>query len=110
MLADLPPVVITAPLAEEPATVRGEVYGPVDEETVPRDKGGAQECPEAKPDEIVVCTAVDNEKYRVRQTAPPQKTASQEIGEALNMKIGNLEVGSIDKGDGTRFLGLRIKF
>lgn len=42
--------------------------------------------------------------------ARPPKTAMQELGEVLNVKIGNLEIGSIDRGDDARAFGLRFKF
>ena len=50
-------------------------------------------------DTIVVC-------------APPQPddTFMNEIGRRLNTSIGGVEIGSIDNGDGTRRLGLRIRF
>jgi hypothetical protein len=34
----------------------------------------------------------------------------EEIGQALHVKLGPAEFGSIDRGDGTRALGARTRF
>ena len=101
-----PPVVITA--TAEPSVTPEEVYGPVDTEARPQP--AAVECPQPSGNEIVVCANVDSNTYRIGVTTAPPKTAIQEVGEALNVRIGDLEIGSIDRGDGTRGWGLRIRF
>lgn len=108
MPVDLPPpVLITAPLTKAPPTVHGEVYGPIDKEAAPRDQGGAQECPEGKPDEIVVCADVaDDQQYRIGPLAPPPKTAMEEVSDALRFRHGKLEYGLIAPGQ----VGIRIRF
>lgn len=109
-----PPVIITAAAAAataataEPSVTSEEVYGPVDTEA--RSQPAAVECPQPSGDEILVCAKVDSNTYRTGVITPPPKTAMQEVGEALNVKNGNIEVGSIDRGDGTRGWGLRLKF
>jgi hypothetical protein len=68
-------------------------------------------CDPSTADAIVVCARVeDEERLRLLTPAVPPVPATQRIGEALNFKIGPVEVGSIDAGDGTRAVGVRIKF
>jgi hypothetical protein len=91
-----------APAAQE------EVYGPVDLEKVPQQEGDAQDCPQAKPNEIVVCAPVDNEKYRLRELspAPHSKTFNEGVVDALSVTRGNTTVGLIAPGQ----VGIKIKF
>jgi len=54
-------------------------------------------------EEIVVCAEAP--------VAPPAPdNPMQTIGEALHARIGPLELGSIDRGDGTRYFGLLLRF
>lgn len=58
--------------------------------------------------EIVVCAQLIGDAA----TDPPEDavSAQQQLGEALNAKVGPLELGSIPRGDGTRAFGLRVRF
>ncbi len=104
----LPPVAVIVPSV--PASVAGgPVYGPIDIEAHPEAGRAQSDCPQPTADEIVVCAEVDNDQYRLVHVQPPE-SAPDGLGEALNFKIGNLEVGSIDRGDGVRVFGLRLKF
>jgi hypothetical protein len=102
MDAASPPVVITAPAAA--AIAKGEeVYGPVDEEAA-----GAQGCPKAVDDEIVVCA--------LRWKAPDplvsvygRTTAMEDIARKLTIKFGPVELLPAGPA-GTVGLGLRIRF
>jgi len=102
-----PPVIVSVPSV--PAPVAGPVYGPVDIEAHPEAGHAGDDCPQPTVNEIVVCAEVDNDQYRLVHVQPPE-SAPDGLGEALNLKIGNLEVGSIDRGDGVRVFGLRLKF
>lgn len=72
----------------------------------------APDCPEAQAQEIVVCAPVkeDGAKYLPGPPLPDSPTTMEEIGQALHVKLGPAEFGSIDRGDGTRALGARIRF
>lgn len=54
--------------------------------------------------EIVVCAVAPDGDPPLAPNPP------QTIGEALNVKAGPLELGSIDRGDGTRAFGARVRF
>lgn len=60
--------------------------------------------------EIVVCAASPEEGQLEPLPPPRSQTATEKLGEALNVKVGPLELGSIATGDGTRALGARIRF
>ena len=100
-----PPVVITASAEPSVSPQVEEVYGPIDTESPTED-----ECGQPASDEIVVCATVEDEEAPVDAAPPPPKTAMEQLGDALNVKIGDVEIGSIDNGDGTRSFGLRLKF
>ena len=59
--------------------------------------------------EIVVCAAAPNDEQS-QAAPPPSSNLMEQIGEALNVKIGPLELGSIDRGDGTRAFGALVRF
>ena len=61
-------------------------------------------------DEIVVCAATPGERATPVAPPPPSPTAMETLQEALNVKVGPVEIGSIAKGDGTRIFGARIRF
>jgi len=104
-----PPAIVAVPVVPESVAAAGPVYGPVDTEARSETGRAQSDCPQPTADEIVVCAEVDNDQYRLGRIEPPA-TARNGLNEALNFRIGNLELGSIDKGDGTRVFGLRLKF
>ena len=104
---DLGYQVASAPGAAAPSDPRTSVR---DDGTVVIDILAPQPC-EPEPstdDEIVVCAAGPAAE---QASAPPSVPSPMEqLGAALNAKIGPVELGSIDRGDGTRAFGLRIRF
>ena len=61
-------------------------------------------------EEIVVC-ATSPGSGQLQPLPPPATPNPMEVlAEALNAKIGPVEIGSIDRGDGTRAFGLRVRF
>lgn len=58
--------------------------------------------------EIVVCAAAPDSQQQA--APPPAPSLTQTIGEALHLRVGPLELGSIDRGDGTRAFGARVRF
>ena len=58
---------------------------------------------------IVVCAPREPPPYTGPAFAPDAPLPDR-VGEKMHAKIGALEVGSIDRGDGTRVLGARIRF
>lgn len=99
---------VAAP-AEQPSDPRTSVR---EDGTVLIDILMPQPC-EPKPStegEIVVCAAA-LESGQLRPLPPPPAPNAMEIlAEALSAKVGPVEIGSIDRGDGTRALGLRVRF
>jgi hypothetical protein len=61
-------------------------------------------------DDIVVCAQAPGDGQPQAKAPPPSPSLNQKIGEALNVKLGPLELGSIDRGDGTYAFGLRMRF
>lgn len=60
--------------------------------------------------EIVVCAAAPGSGQLQPLPPPPNPNAMEILAEALSAKVGPVEVGSIDRGDGTRAFGARIRF
>ena len=60
-------------------------------------------------DEIVVC-ATAPEQARELPPPPAGKSPVDAFSDALSFNIGGLELGLVKKSDGTRALGLRLKF
>ena len=60
-------------------------------------------------EQIVVC-ATSSESGQLQPLQPPTPNRMEVLAEALSAKIGPVEVGSIDRGDGTRAFGLRVRF
>ena len=58
--------------------------------------------------QIIVCGRAPNRDSR--EIMLPNVTPTEALGDALSTKIGPLELGSIDRGDGTRVFGARIRF
>jgi hypothetical protein len=69
-----------------------------------------QPCPSAPStdEEIVVCAEAPADGQPLAPS--PARSPMEQLGEALDAKIGPVELGSIDRGDGTRAFGLRIRF
>ncbi len=60
--------------------------------------------------EIVVCAVAPDNQASEAKAPPPPKSAIEKLGEALHVRIGPVELGSIPKGDGTRAFGARVRF
>lgn len=60
--------------------------------------------------EIVVCGVAPGNQASEDKAPPPPTSAIERLGEALHVKIGPVELGSIPKGDGTRAFGARVRF
>jgi hypothetical protein len=60
--------------------------------------------------EIVVCAAAPGSGQLQPLPPPPDPNAMEVLAEALSAKVGPVEIGSIDRGDGTRAFGLRVRF
>jgi hypothetical protein len=60
-------------------------------------------------DEIVVCAPAQEGTPPV-EAPPPDPSITEKVGEALHVRIGPFELGSIGKRDGTRFFGARLRF
>jgi len=58
--------------------------------------------------EIIVCARSPNQESS--EISLPNVTPLETLGEALGTKIGPLELGSYERGDGTRSFGARIRF
>jgi hypothetical protein len=58
--------------------------------------------------EIVVCA--ESPEGGPNATPPQIMSPMDMLGEALSAKVGPLELGSIDRGDGSRVFGARIRF
>jgi hypothetical protein len=71
-----------------------------------------QPCPPGDDGEIVVCGPAEiAEQQRLGdKAAPPEKSLSDKIGEALHAKVGPVELGSMANPDGTRSFGARVRF
>jgi len=69
-------------------------------------------CEPATGGEIVVCAAAEGtQRYFPSSTqAPESSTAMDRIGEALRIKVGPIELGSIEQAEGVRALGARVRF
>jgi hypothetical protein len=61
-------------------------------------------------EEIVVCAASPGSGQLQPLSPPATPNPVEVLAEALSAKIGPVEVGSIDQGDGSRTLGLRVRF
>ena len=92
-----------APAADGRTTVR-------EDGTIVIDILAAQPCaPEpSTEDAIVVCGVIPADRRLPPPPAAPDMP--QRLGEALNTRIGPVELGSIANRDGTRFWGLRLRF
>jgi len=60
--------------------------------------------------EIVVCAVAPDNQASDAKAPPPSTSAIEKLGEALHVKLGPVELGSIPKGDGTRAFGARVRF
>jgi|GEM_PF-7116438 len=58
--------------------------------------------------EIIVCARAPNQESS--EIPLPNVTPLETLGEALGTKLGPLELGSYERGDGTRAFGARIRF
>jgi len=61
-------------------------------------------------EEIVVCATAPGSGQLQPLPSPATPNARDVLAEALSAKIGPVEIGSIDRGDGTRAIGLRVRF
>ena len=101
------------------ASVADALAQPADARTTVREDGSlvidilvAQPCA-AEPstgDEIVVCAAAESMAAPPVAAPPPSPTAMEKVGNALNVTVGPVELGSIPNRDGTRTFGARIRF
>lgn len=92
---------------------------PLDRRTTVREDGtlvidilASQPC-EPQPStggEIVVCAQTPAEGEARAGTPPPSASATEKIGEALKIKVGPIELGSIEQGAGTRAFGAWVRF
>ena len=71
-----------------------------------------QPCGTATNAEIIVCAVAEDGAGYLPGTppVPVSSTATDRIGDAMNIKLGPVELGSIKKGDGSRALGARVRF
>jgi hypothetical protein len=67
------------------------------------------DCRSSDGEEIVVCGRRDDRRYRFKPL-PDGKALTDDIGEKLSTTLGPVEVGSLRQPDGSRRLGLRIRF
>lgn len=61
-------------------------------------------------EEILVCAAAPGSGQPQPLSPPVTPNAMDVLAETLSAIAGPVEVGSIDRGDGTRALGLRVRF
>lgn len=68
-----------------------------------------QDCAPATDGEIVVCAPAEG--MPSTPVPPPlEPTLMERVSEALHLKIGPVELGSVPTGNGTRALGARVRF
>lgn len=113
MPVDLPPPIDIAaaalpagPAPDAPAPDL-PVYGPVDTEEVTRStrSEGQRGCPQSTENVIVVCSWADSEQYRYKPANVRVPTAMEELGQALTLRLGPVEIRPSGLG-----IGMRVRF
>lgn len=71
----------------------------------------AEACGTEQSDDIVVCGRRGaGDRHRPGPLLPDPPTAMDELGDALSTTIGPFRIGSVRQADGTRRLGIGLKF
>ena len=102
MIADPPPPLIVQ--GAEARADRTDADGIRLLTIVPREP-----CATATSTEIIICGRSGDSPYRYRATLDPPGV-NEELSDSLRATLGPLEIGSLKQLDGTRKLGVRLRF